>query len=142
MYLWIKSFHLISVIIWFAGLFCVFGLFAVHADNRHRAEVKEACQGLELKLIRYLMNPAMILTYVFGVWMLVLNPAWLSQGWLHAKLIGVALVTGHHHWASITRKKFARDEIYLSGKACRRTQGIPLLLLAFIVLLVILKPLL
>ncbi|WP_054890593.1 CopD family protein, partial [Pseudomonas sp. NBRC 111129] len=92
LYLWIKALHIVSVVCWFAGLFYLPRLFVYHAQSQDSIS-QERFVTMERKLYRGIMNPAMVATYVFGAWMLYLNPGWLSQGWLHAKLTLVILLT-------------------------------------------------
>ena len=136
---WIKSLHLIFVISWFAGLFYLPRLFVYHAMSSDAASHERFCI-MERKLYRGIMNPAMIATYVFGAWMLYLTPGWLSQGWLHAKLTLVILLTGYHHMCGAQRKRFAagtntRGHIYY-----RWFNEVPVLILALVLVLVVVKP--
>ena len=90
-YLWIKAFHIMAVITWFAGLFYLPRLFVYHAQAEDEVS-RERFKIMERKLLRGIMNPSMILTLLLGCWMLYLNPGWLSQGWMHAKLTLVTLL--------------------------------------------------
>ncbi len=95
---------------------------------------------MERKLYRGIMNPAMIATYVFGAWMLYLNSGWLSQGWLHAKLTLVILLTGYHHVCGAQRKRFANGTNTRSHVYYRWFNEVPVLILLGIVILVVVKP--
>ena len=86
------------------------------------------------------MGPSMILTIVLGAWMLYLNPAWLTQGWMHAKLTLVVLLIGYHHACGAMLKRFARGENGRSHVFYRWFNEVPVLFLLLIVLLVVLKP--
>ena len=86
------------------------------------------------------MGPAMIATFVFGIWMLYLNSGWLSQGWLHAKLTLVVLLTGYHHMCGANVKRFARGDNSRSHTYFRWFNEVPVLFLLLIVILVVVKP--
>ena len=95
MYETLKAIHLIAVICWFAGLFYLPRLFVYHAMAEEKNN--EMLKTMERKLYKYIMNPSMVVTWVFGLWMLYLIPEWMQSGWLHAKLTLVVLLTGYHH---------------------------------------------
>ncbi|CDF86090.1 hypothetical protein PKB_4770 [Pseudomonas knackmussii B13] len=139
LYLWIKAFHLIAVICWFAGLFYLPRLFVYHAMSEDQAS-RERFSVMERKLYRGIMGPSMILTILFGAWMLYLNPAWLSQGWLHAKLTLVVLLIGYHHACGAMLKRFARGENKRSHVFYRWFNEVPVIFLLAIVILVVIKP--
>lgn len=109
LYLWLKALHIIAVICWFAGLFYLPRLFVYHAMAEDQPS-RERFKVMERKLYRGIMGPSMIATLVFGIWMLYLNSAWLSQGWLHAKLTLVVLLISYHHACGSLQKRFAQDE--------------------------------
>ena len=135
--LWIKSLHLIFVVAWFAGLFYLPRLFVYHAEARDPAS-NERFKVMERKLYRGIMTPTMVLTLVFGTWL------WLGYGfrggWLHAKLVLVALLVGYHFWLGSVVRDFARDTNRRSHVFYRWVNELPLLLLAAIVVLVVVKP--
>ncbi|HEY7883558.1 MAG TPA: protoporphyrinogen oxidase HemJ, partial [Cellvibrionaceae bacterium] len=107
--LWVKAFHLIAVITWFAALFYMPRLFVYHAMSEDEIS-RERFKIMERKLYRVIMLPSMIATIALGLWLLYLNPAWLKMGWMHAKLFLVVLLVGYHHVCLALMKKFARDE--------------------------------
>ncbi len=111
LYLWLKAFHIISVVCWFAGLFYLPRLFVYHAQSEDTVS-KERFSLMERKLYRGIMGPAMIATLIFGGWLISLNPgAYFSQGgWMHAKLTLVVLLIGYHHMCGAQVKRFARGE--------------------------------
>src|SRR5580698_10451319 len=78
-YNWIKALHIISVIAWMAGMLYLPRLFAYHADAKPGSELSETLKLMERRLLRFIINPAMIASYVFGIWMLALNPSLLHQ---------------------------------------------------------------
>lgn len=137
-YPWIKALHLISVIAWMAGLLYLPRLFVYHCAAAPGSPQSETFKVMERRLIRAIMNPAMIATYVFGGLMLWVQD-W-SQGWLHAKLLLVALLTAMHHVFSLWRKAFERDANTRPAKTYRMANEIPTVLMIAIVILVIVKP--
>ncbi|PYB69939.1 protoporphyrinogen oxidase HemJ [Pseudomonas sp. LB-090624] len=139
LYLWIKALHIVSVVCWFAGLFYLPRLFVYHAQSQDSIS-QERFVTMERKLYRGIMNPAMIATYVFGAWMLYLTPGWLSQGWLHAKLTLVILLTGYHHVCGAQRKRFANGTNTRTHVYYRWFNEVPVLFLLGIVILVVVKP--
>lgn len=138
MYETLKAIHLIAVICWFAGLFYLPRLFVYHAMAEEKNN--EMLKTMERKLYKYIMNPSMVVTWVFGVWMLYIIPEWMQSGWLHAKLAFVVLLTGYHHVCGKYVKIFAADANKKSHKFYRYFNEIPTVLLIVIVFLVILKP--
>ena len=139
LYLWLKALHIIAVICWFAGLFYLPRLFVYHAMAEDDAR-RERFKVMERKLYRGIMGPSMVATLVFGLWMLYLNPGWLSQGWLHAKLTLVVLLIGYHHACGALLKRFARGENRRDHVFYRWLNEVPVLFLIAIVILVVVKP--
>ena len=140
-YLWFKALHVIAVISWMAGLLYLPRLFVYHADAAKGSELSEKFKVMEFRLLRYIMSPAAIATWLFGGLMLYGN--WdgiMAQHWMHAKLTLVVLLTGFHHACMAWRKKFARDENTKSAKFFRMVNEIPTLIMIGIVILVIVKP--
>ena len=140
MYLWIKAFHLISLVAWFAGLFYIFRLFVYHVKFKDQKNMAEAYTVMERKLLYVIMHPAMLLTIAFGVTMLVMNPTLWKTPWMHGKLALVAGLIVYQIYAGITHKRFAQGDFRLSEKACRILNEVPTLLLVGIILLAVLKP--
>jgi putative membrane protein len=139
LYLWIKALHIVSVVCWFAGLFYLPRLFVYHAQSEDTIS-RERFAIMERKLYRGIMGPAMIATFIFGIWLIVLSPGWMSQGWLHAKLALVLLLTGYHHVCGAQMKRFARGENTRSHVFFRWFNEIPVLILLAVVILVVVKP--
>ena len=140
-YLWFKALHVIAVISWMAGLLYLPRLFVYHADATKGSELSEKLKIMEFRLLRYIMAPASIATWLFGGLMLYGN--WdgiMAQQWMHGKLLFVVLLTGFHHACSAWRKKFARDENTKSPKFFRMINEVPTLLMIGIVILVVVKP--
>ncbi len=139
LYLWLKALHIVAIVCWFAGLFYLPRLFVYHAMTEDSPS-RERFKIMERKLYRGIMGPSMIATLVFGLWMLYLNPAWFSQGWLHAKLTLVVLLIGYHHACGSLLKRFARDENRRGHVFFRWFNEVPVLFLIAIVVLVVIKP--
>jgi putative membrane protein len=139
-YLWFKALHLVFMVAWFAGLFYIFRLFVYHVKFKDQQNMAEAYSLMERKLLYAIMHPAMTLTLAFGIGMLVLNPALLHRGWMHAKLFCVALLIAYQTFAGITHRKFKKGNYFLSEKACRILNEVPTVLLIAIVFLAIFKP--
>ena len=134
--LWIKSFHIIFVISWFAGLFYLPRLFVNHAMVEDRATV-ERLQLMELKLYRF-MTPIGVLALLFGLWL------WMGYniggGWLHAKLVLVVALIAYHLYCGKLVNDFAQGHNRHGHIWYRWFNELPVLLLIGVVLLVVLKP--
>jgi putative membrane protein len=140
--LWLKALHLIFVVAWFAGLFYMFRLLVYQVENREKPEVLAVLRHMAERLYHVITTPAMIATLVFGLGMLVLNPAYLVSGWLLAKLVGVAGLVAYHLYVGRVRKRFAVGDYYLTSRQCRLRNEIPTGFLVVIVLLAVLRPVL
>ena len=140
MYLWLKAIHIIGFVSWFAGLFYIFRLFVYHTENKENESICNLLEIMERKLMRFIMMPAMIVTLVMGISMLAINQALLSQGWMHAKFLFLFLLIGYHHFAGVTRKRFANKDFFLNSKQCRLINEIPTLGLIAIAILAVLRP--
>lgn len=140
LYLWVKAFHIVSIVCWFAGLFYLPRLFVYHAQSEDTVS-NERFSVMERKLYRGIMGPAMVATLVFGIWMLALNPGIFQSGaWIHAKLTLVVLLIGYHHMCGAQVKRFARGENTRSHVFYRWFNEVPVLILLAIVILVVVKP--
>lgn len=136
----LKALHVISIIAWIAGLLYLPRLFVYHANVAVGSEMSETFKIMERRLLRAIMNPAMIASWIFGLWIIWLNPDWMSQGWLHAKLALVIVMTISHMAMARWRREFAEDRNTRSHKFYRVANEVPTLLMLVIVFLVILKP--
>ncbi|WP_082108856.1 protoporphyrinogen oxidase HemJ [Azospirillum thiophilum] len=140
LYEWIKALHVISIIAWMAGLLYLPRLFVYHCDAPAGSDASERFKVMERRLLRAIMNPAMIAAYVFGIAMIVLTPEWLKQGWLHAKLLFVLLLTASHMMMARWRRDFAEDRNSRPQRFYRIANEVPTLLMIGIVIFVIVKP--
>ena len=139
-YPWLMAFHIIGVVAWFAGLFYLPRLFVYHVSAEDTVS-RERFQVMERKLYRYIMNPSMVVTLIFGVWMLIVMwTAFAASGWLWLKLAGVLALLGYHHYCGRLIRAFAAEADRHSEKFYRVFNELPTLLLIAIVILVVVKP--
>lgn len=140
-YPWIKAFHIMAVIAWMAGLFYLPRLFVYHAEQvGQTGDTHALFQTMEMKLLRVIMNPAMITTWVLGV-CLVVTPGivdW-SMIWPWTKAAGVIAMTVFHMWLARRRKSFAAGQDTLTGRQYRMMNEVPTLLMVLIVISVVVK---
>lgn len=138
-YDWIKALHVIAVISWMAGMLYLPRLFVYHADAASGSEKSETFKVMERRLLRAIINPAMIVTWAAGLWL-----AWhgfaFKGGWLHAKLALVLMLSGVHGYLSVAVRKFAEDRNEKPARHWRIVNEVPTLLMIAIVVLVIVKP--
>src|SRR5580658_5081569 len=97
-YVWLKALHVIAVIAWMAGMLYLPRLFVYHASAKKGSELSETLKVMERRLLRRIVNPAMIATFFFGIWLLELNPELLHHGFMHVKLAAVVVMTAVHIW--------------------------------------------
>lgn len=141
LYPWLKVLHLLSVIAWMAGLLYLPRLFVYHADAQPGGEAAETFKVMERRLLRGIMNPAMVGTYLFGA-ALAATPGVVGwdAGWFYVKLGGVAALTAIHVLLSQWRKEFAADRNRRSARFYRAVNEVPTLLLVIIVVMVVVRP--
>jgi len=144
MYEWIKAFHIIAVIAWMAGMLYLPRLFVYHCAAEPGSVQSETFKVMERRLLRAIINPAMIATWVFGLWLAWLGPdsrsGWFASGWLWAKIILVLALSAVHGLLARWMKDFAQDRNRHSQKFYRIINEVPAVLMILIVLLVVLKP--
>ncbi len=141
-YLLFKSLHLISVISWMAGLLYLPRIFVYHAENKDDSKTSEIFKVMEKKLYFYIMTPAMILSWLFGLLLIhSIGLQQLSQNWMVLKIVFVLLLTVYHLYLGKTLNQFKIDQNNRSHKFYRLINEIPTLLLILIVFVVIFKPL-
>jgi putative membrane protein len=138
-YAWIKAAHVIFVIFWIAGLFLLPRFYVYHQEAPIGSPEEQKWIERERKMRNIIINPAMILVWIFGLILASTIGAW-SQGWFHAKFLIVVLLSGYHGYMVAYGKKLARGERPASGKALRIMNEIPGVATAVIVILVIVKP--
>lgn len=138
--LWILSFHIIFVVAWFAGLFYLPRLFVYHTMSSDEISLQRF-KVMERKLFYGIMTPAGILATVFGLWLLSFNASgYLQQGWMHVKLLLVALLWIYHIYCGVLVKQFKNNNNRFSHRFYRWFNEVPTLLLIVIVILVVVKP--
>ena len=139
-YLLFKSLHLISVISWMAGLLYLPRIFVYHSENNNEI-ITTVFKTMERKLFYYIMTPAMILSWLFGLVLIhEVGFVQLSSLWLQLKLILVLILTGYHFYLGVLLNKFKLDQNQKSSKFYRLVNEIPTLLLILIIFIVIFKP--
>ncbi|MEX6506119.1 protoporphyrinogen oxidase HemJ [Jiella sp. M17.18] len=140
-YLWIKSVHIFSVIAWMAGMLYLPRLFVYHAEAGPKTPQSETFKVMEKRLLKGIVNPAMIGTWVAGVWLAVKGD-WFTpgNGWLHAKIALVVVMSGIHGMLSAAVRRFAEDRNTRSSRYWRIMNEVPAVLLIAIIILVVVKP--
>jgi putative membrane protein len=137
MYETLKVLHIISFVSWFAGLFYLPRLFVYHIENNTNREMNEVFQKMEYKLLRIIMNPAMILTWIFGLALIhYVEFAW----WLALKLVLVSILTAFHMYLAKIRKNLENNYRDYTSKYFRIINEVPTILLVLIIILVVVKP--
>ena len=141
LYLWIKALHVIAVISWMAGLLYLPRLMVYHTENAIIGGKMDATfQVMEHRLYQYIMTPAMVATWLFGI-LLSLTPYVIDwqQIWPWVKLLSIILLTGFHHWLGLRNKDFALGENRISGRQFRLLNEVPTILMIIIVASVVVK---
>ena len=136
----IKALHLISVMSWMAGLLYLPRLFVYHAETTVGSVRAETFKVMERRLLKAIMNPAMIASFVFGIWMIVLAPDLLYELWMHVKILCVLLMAGCHGVFSKMRRKLENDEPPQPPRAYRIWNEVPTVLMVIIVFMAVVKP--
>jgi putative membrane protein len=139
MYEWIKALHIIAVIAWMAGMLYLPRLFVYHCEAEIGSKQSETFKVMERRLMRAIINPAMIVAWLAGLY-LAWSGHWFSSGWFHGKLALVILMSGVHGVFSRWRKDFEADRNTRSQKFFRIINELPTILMIGIVVLVVVKP--
>lgn len=138
-YLWVKAAHVIFVIFWMAGLFILSRHLAYMAATPSGSAEEAAWSGRLQLLRKVILNPAFVATWVLGL-ALALSYGFAGSGWLHAKILFVALLTGFHHWLIPIGRRMSRGERPRAEVFFRRVGEVPAVLAVAIVILVVVKP--
>jgi putative membrane protein len=138
-YDWIKAFHVIAVISWMAGMLYLPRLFVYHSETPKGSIQSDTFKLMERRLLKAIMTPAMILTWILGL-ILIWQGGWITSGWLHAKILLVIALSGLHGFLSKTVREFAADRNVRPAKFYRLINEVPTVLMILIVILVIVKP--
>jgi putative membrane protein len=139
MYEWLKAFHVIAIIAWMAGMLYLPRLFVYHSAADVGSIQSETFKVMERRLLRAIMTPAMIVTWLLGLW-LAWRGGWFAAPWLHAKFLLVFLLSGVHGMLSRFVKDFAADKRRKTAKFYRIINEVPTVLMILIVILVVVKP--
>jgi putative membrane protein len=138
---YIKAFHIIAIIAWMAGLLYLPRLFVYHAESRKGSEQSETFKVMERRLLRYITTPAMIASWILGLWLAFSGVIdWSKDGWFHAKLFLVLVLSAYHGLLAKWTKDFALDRNTRSPRFYRIANEIPTLLMILIVILVVVRP--
>ncbi len=140
-YLWIKALHIIFVMSWMAGMLYLPRLYVYHAQSKPGSELSETLKIMERRLLRGIINPAMIASFIFGGLLLMVPGVLVSPlGWLHVKLLFVLLLSAYHGFLARWRKDFERDQNQRSHTFYRMINEIPAVFMIIIVIMVVIKP--
>ena len=140
-YLFFKSLHLIAVISWMAGLLYLPRIFVYHVENSEKKEITEIFEVMEKRLYFYIMRPAMILSWFFGIILIYISGIDIfSQMWVHIKLGLVILLTIYHEYLGICLKSLKLKTNTKTSKFFRIINEVPTIILIFIIFIVIFKP--
>ncbi|WP_193166064.1 protoporphyrinogen oxidase HemJ [Microbulbifer hainanensis] len=138
--LWVKAFHLVAVVCWFAALFYLPRLFVYHVDATDAVSRDRFCI-MERRLYRGIGTPSMIITIALGIWLASFNwEYYKTAGWFHAKLVFVVLLIGYHHMCGAYVRKFAEGTNTKSGRYFRIFNELPVIALIAIAILAVVKP--
>lgn len=138
-YPWVKAAHLIFVIFWMAGLFMLPRFLAYHLETPVDSPERQRWVEREDRLVRIILNPAMIVVWALGLALVINIGAW-AEGWFYAKFVLVLALSGYHGWMSAIAKKIARGEPTVTSRTMRLLNEVPGVATALIVVLVIVKP--
>ncbi|MEH1969405.1 protoporphyrinogen oxidase HemJ [Nostoc sp.] len=143
-YSWFKAFHIVGFVVWFAGLFYLVRLFIYHVEANLEPEpaqtiLKNQYQIMEKRLYYIITNPGMYVTIAMAIGLLTTEPDVLKEGWLHIKLLFVAILIGYHHYCARLMKKLAVGECRWNSQQLRALNEAPTVMLVAIVLLAVFK---
>lgn len=137
---WVKAAHVISVIAWMAGMLYLPRLYVYHADAEKGSIQSETFKIMERRLLRGIVNPAMILTFVFGLWMIFAGMVDWSAGWPYLKAAGVLALGAYHGYLARWRRAFAEDRNTRPARFYRMVNEIPTVLMIVVVVAVVARP--
>ena len=136
----IKALHVISIIAWMAGLLYLPRLYVYHADTTIGSVRAETFKVMERRLLKAIMNPAMIASFLFGIWMLVLIPELLLETWMQVKIVCVLGMAGCHGVFSKMRRQLENDVPPRPGRVYRIWNEVPTVLMIIIIVMAVVKP--
>jgi putative membrane protein len=135
----VKALHIISIVAWMAGMLYLPRLFVYHSQLSPTSDARATFATMERRLLKAIMLPAMVASWAFGIWLATLLGAW-NQGWLHAKLLLVLVLSGLHGFLSAEARRLAQGSQSRPSKFYRIINEVPTLILIGVVFLVVLKP--
>ncbi|MEB3233961.1 MAG: protoporphyrinogen oxidase HemJ [Cyanobacteriota bacterium] len=143
-YLWFKTLHIVGVVVWFAGLFYLVRLFIYYREAADlepvlRQAFEQQYGLMQRRLANIITTPGMVVAVVCAVGLLLVNPSWLQQGWMHAKLAFVAALLAYHAFCYRLMGQLERGSCQWSGRQLRALNELPTLLLVIVVMLVVFK---
>jgi putative membrane protein len=143
-YSWFKAFHIVGIVVWFAGLFYLVRLFIYHVEANQEPEpartiLKNQYQIMEKRLYSIITTPGMLVTIAMAIGLLTTEPEILKEGWLHVKLGFVVLLIGYHHYCKRLMKQLAEDKCKWNSQQLRALNEAPTVMLIVIVLLAVFK---
>jgi putative membrane protein len=139
MYNWIKAFHIIAVIAWMAGMLYLPRLFVYHCAAEPGSRQSETFKVMEYRLLKIIINPAMMVTWLLGLWLAWVG-GWYASAWLQIKVVLVLVLSGLHGFLVRWVRAFAQDQNQHSEKFFRIINEIPTLLMIVIVIFAVVKP--
>ncbi len=143
-YFWFKAFHLVGIVVWFAGLFYLVRLFVYHAEASEQPEpartiLKQQYQLMEKRLYNLITTPGMVVAVAMALGIVATEPEVIGEGWLRVKLGLVAVLSAYHFYCGWIRKQLASDRCLWSSQQLRALNEVPTILLVAIVLLAVFK---
>ena len=139
--LWLKALHIMAFTAWMAGMFYLPRLLVYHAGAAKGSDTSETFKVMERRLLRYIATPAMIASWVLGLWLAFSGVVdWSQDGWFHAKLALVLALSAFHGFCAVWTRDFALDRNTRSVRFFRIANEVPTILMIFIVILVVVRP--
>ncbi len=143
-YSWFKAFHIVGVVVWFAGLFYLARLFIYHVEANQEAEpartiLKKQYGIMEKRLYGIITTPGMLVTVAMAIGLLVTEPEYLKQTWMHVKLSLVVLLLGYHHYCKRIMRQLEEDTCKWTSQQLRAFNEFPTVILVVVVMLVVFK---
>jgi putative membrane protein len=139
-YTWVKALHLIAVMSWMAGMLYLPRLYVYHIEQGQTSRMADVFKVMERRLLRFIMNPAMVATWVFGGLMIYANPDLMAQGWFHAKLTLVIALSAVHGMLAKYRRQLSTGSCAKTARYFRVLNELPTAIMVAVVILVIVKP--
>ena len=140
LYLWIKAFHIIFVIALMAGLL-IYPRYKLHQlSSKPGDELFETMKDASNRLRKIILNPALVIVWVLGITMLIMNQSLLSVGWMHAKLLLVLILSGLHGYFISIGKKIDRGDVAPTAQTMKMLNEVPFLIMIAVVILAVVKP--